>query len=314
MINQSIYVVVLKALRDACSYIIVFFFQIWKETFKGLNTSGDKQPVLLTEPACVSKSDREKTTEIMFEYFNTPSMYLADQCILSLYASGKMEGIVLGSGYGLTQVVPCHKGNLVPNSNLRVELAGQDLTDYLGQILAKQNVSSETLRNIKEKLCYVALDYETETQTAAGGDTLNKTYTLPDGQNVIVGKERFQCPEVLFKPSLVGNQSDSVAKLICDGIAKCSGETGMETTTLYKNIVVAGGSSLFSGMIERVQKEVQALAPAETTVDVMAAPGGTSSSFIGGSILTCLQDFHPMWVERKHYDESGPGIVHTKCV
>ena len=37
-------------------------------------------------------------TEIMFETFNSPAMYVAIQSLLSLYASGRTTGIVLDSG------------------------------------------------------------------------------------------------------------------------------------------------------------------------------------------------------------------------
>ncbi|KAK9074992.1 hypothetical protein SSX86_003311 [Deinandra increscens subsp. villosa] len=249
--------------------------KIWEHTFYNeLCVAPEEHPVLFSEPLLARKVDKEKMTQIMFETFNLPGMYLCKHAVLSLYSSGHITGIVMHIGDGVSQFVPIYQGEVHPEGVIRQNLAGRDLTLHLMQILMERGyvftntVEQEIVRDIKEKHSYVALDYDEELKTAKTSSSLEIDYELPDGQSITIGAERFSCAELLFDPYLNGMEAEGIHKTLYKSIMKCSDRYIRKN--LYASIMLSGGSTMLPGIVDRLKKEITALVPPSMTIKVNA--------------------------------------------
>lgn len=152
---------------------------VWDHTFyERLKIDPKECKILLTEPPLNPLKNREKMVETMFEKYQFDGVYIAIQAVMTLYAQGLMTGVVVDSGDGVTHIVPVFDGFALPHLTRRLDVAGRDVTRYLIKLLLlrgyafNRTADFETVRQIKEKLCYVGYDLDLEKRLA------NETTTL----------------------------------------------------------------------------------------------------------------------------------------
>jgi actin, other eukaryote len=139
---------------------------------------------------------------------------------------------------------------------------------------------------------------------------VDQRYKLPDGRLVCLGEELVRCPEVLFEPYFTGMSSRGIHFSVDTCISMCEVQLRSQ---LYENVLLAGGSTMFPGLAERLTAEIGSLAPKSTKVRVLAPPERKYSAWIGGSMLGSHQrNFLQLSISKDEFDEHGPGIVHRK--
>jgi len=301
---------------------------IWNYTFaEKLKVNPKESKILLTEPPMNPLANRKKMVEVMFEKYDFNAVYIAIQAVLTLYAQGLLTGVVVDSGDGVTHIVPVYEGFSLPHLTRRLDVAGRDVTRYLIKLLLlrgyafNRTADFETVRQIKEKLCYVGYDLDLEKRLALETTVLIETFTLPDGRVIKVGRERFEAPEALFQPGLIDVEQPGVADQLFDCINKADIDTRAE---FYKHIVLSGGSSMYPGLPSRLEKEMRQLYVdkvakgdkgrlAKFQCRIEDPPRRKHMVFLGGAVLAeIMKDKQQFWMNKSEYQEMGENVL-RKC-
>jgi len=295
--------------------------------FEKLKINPKECKIMLTEPPGNPTSNREKMVQTMFEKYGFKGCYVAIQAVLVLYAQGLLTGVVVDSGDGVTHIVPVYEGFSLPHLTKRLEVAGRDVTKYLIKLLQargyyfNRTADFETVRQIKEKLCYCGHDLELERRLALETTVLIEPYELPDGRVIKVGPERFEAPEALFDTSRVERDQPGMSELIFQTINSADMDI---RTQLYNHIVLSGGSSMYPGLPSRLEKDIKQFylervakgnkeQAAKFRVRIEDPPRRKHMVFLGGAVLAeIMKDKDHFWMNKSEYDEMGLNVL-RKC-
>jgi len=302
---------------------------VWKYTWEEkLKIDPSQCKIMLTEAPLNPDKNRQQMIQIMFETYGFLAAYISIQAVLTLYAQGLLTGVVVDSGDGVTHIVPVAEGYSLPHLSRRLDVAGRDVTRQLIKLLLlrgyafNRTADFETVRQIKEKLCYVAYDVGLEERLGTETTVLVNSYVLPDGRIIKVGAERYQAPEVLFQPGLIDVDKPGVAHQLFDSINKADPDLRKE---FYQHVVLSGGSTMYPGLPSRLEKEVRELYGvhvAKGNQEVIAKfkcriedpPRRKHMVFLGGAVLAdIMKDKVSFWMNKSEYLEMGFEVL-QKCV
>ncbi|KAI5286098.1 Arp2/3 complex subunit, actin nucleation center [Ascosphaera acerosa] len=294
---------------------------LWDYTFhEKLQIDPRGRKILLTEPPLNPVANRERMCELMLEHYGFGGVYVAIQAVLALYAQGLSSGVVVDSGDGVTHIVPVYESTVLNHLTRRLDVAGRDVTRNLIGLLTRRGYALnrtadfETVRQIKEKLCYVSYDLQLDQRLSEETTVLVESYTLPDGRVIRVGSERFEAPECLFQPHLVDVDQPGVAETLFNMIQSADVDV---RGSLYKAIVLSGGSSMYPGLPSRIEKELKQLWLTRVLngdperldkfkVRIEDPPRRRHMVFLGGAVLAnLLADRDNMWVSKQEWEEQG---------
>merc|ERR1719229_2138933 len=291
-----------------------------------LKTEGGAQPIIMTQPPLATQQEEDTMAEILVEKLGVPAFFIANKSVMSLYGGGNMTGISVDSGHDTTYIVPSYQGNAVQDATLVLKIGGKQVTEHLmNQLMngkysfpddnfllwrkkkkTKFTVSSrkEIIREMKEQYCVISTSYAKSFEDSAFPET---SVRLPDGNMIVMGRETFMAPEIMFQPSLASKKSCGLSQLIYYSVLKCDEKIRPE---LLSNITLSGGNTKFPGFEKRLYQELSELFEDKTNIKVRSLPNRELLGWIGGARLSNLSSFQRFWLTKADYQENGPVIVH----
>ena len=278
-----------------------------------------EHPVLITEPLLNPYINREKIADSLFDDMGVPALFFASQPILSLFSTSNTSGIILESGDSVTQSCIAYEGYSLPNTFERFDFGGGDVTQYLKLLLKMKGYklynSNEyrLINDMKEKYCFFLpedknLDFEKVKKVL---DNKKINYYLPDGTTVLLGDERIVASEILFNPDIIGKEYLGLTDIILSSINKAEIQLRPKA---FENIVLSGGNILMKGLADKMKEDIIKKSNKILKINVNSVKEPQLSCWVGGNILTSLDIFSKMSVNRKEWEEKGIKVIHMKTI
>jgi len=289
---------------------------LMSHTFRKMKVDASEQPLLMTEPALWSRTERENMARMVFEEFEVPQFFVAVQGALALYATGRTSGVVLDCGELDCSAVPVEDGSVVADRVHKYEVGGRQLTEHLRNLLGlrgwrmESSSEREITRQIKETLCYVAADPKAELEENFHGNH----FRLPDGQVITLSTECHICPEPLFSHSGGSKLWNSVSGgSLTDAVLSSLRWTDKSPRGVQCDVILAGGNSLFPGFVGRLRNKLSEALPVGSNLRIIAHSGRQFAAWRGCNILASMESFQRMWIHQCEYEENGPSVVNRRC-
>ena len=277
-----------------------------------LKIKTEEYGIFITEPPLTLKSSRERLTEILFEKFNAPFIFITNGAVLSSYGAFKYSGFVLDCGYDSSTVVPVSNGYPYSSCIQTIDVGGKDVSDFLLKMLVNKGYEEKKIRNnikyIKEKYCFI----ENKNNSKYNNNEITKL-NLPDGTEINMEKEKFLCTEVLFHPEMINKTVGGIQNTVCSSISAIDHYT--KNKFEGNNLIIVGGSTLFDGFSERLGIEIGKYygGKYKDRMNIITIKERNNLQWIGASTYSLMQIFKGLCTTREEYDNYGPSAVHNKC-
>lgn len=122
---------------------------------------------------------------------------------------------------------------------------------------------------------------------------------------IVFGVERFRCPEILFNPNWIGVDQAGLDEMAGVSLRRLSYKDEILEERLTSSILVTGGSSLYPGIVERLEAGIRMIRPCGSRIKIVRALDPVMDAWRGASAYASNPGFHTQTFSREDYDEKG---------
>ncbi|RWR95406.1 actin-related protein 5-like protein isoform X1 [Cinnamomum micranthum f. kanehirae] len=132
----------------------------------------------------------------------------------------------------------------------------------------------------------------------------SRPLTAEDFQ-ILLGVERFRCPEILFQPNMIGIDQAGLDEMAGISIRRLPVKGDGVEERITNSILLMGGSSLFPGMDARLEAEIRKIRPFLSPIRVVRASEPILDAWRGASAFAATAEFSNQTFSRQDYYEKG---------
>ncbi|KAF1330803.1 Actin-like protein, partial [Globisporangium splendens] len=324
--------------------------RIWEYVFTHelrVNPETTTLPILCTSSPAGSKQQQGKMAQILFESQKACGFCFMQQCVLSLFASGRARGIVVEIGHGSSYAIPIFEGYALPHAALHYQVGGVDISHRLHKLLTRRShpFQLHTIHEIKEVTCFMGSRSDraiissshgsghSQSNNSAVADDGSKPFEFPDGTILQVDRQTRMLPgDVLYRPQDLGDEHPPMPtkqstikglhEYVAESIAMCDKDLQKD---LCAAVVLAGGTAMLPGFSKRIQEEIQttkSLGAATSAMGIVPDPymrerGYNAqrkiAAWVGGSMFASLSMFRDIHITKQEWEEYHEAILDRKC-
>jgi len=294
--------------------VLIKYFYHYYNQLKIAEENQLRQPIVILTPFFMTEMEKQKLQKVFFDFFHFPSILFLSESQAILSALQKSSGVIVNIGENHTFISTIFHGFTNIMARDVFPIAGKELTNYFFNLILTEKGVGKNLfidkwlaKEIKEKTAICVPNPEEEIKRIKGGlSKYNQPITFPDGTNLTINAERFMLVEPLFNPIKIHIDYMGLPEAIAKVIKSWERENWEE---LVPNIILSGGSSLISGLKERLLAEIKPLFSErlQEMVNVIALSGRENMGWIGASVLYTKEQMQKGWVHNPEYQDSEEG-------
>ncbi|OHT06758.1 Actin-related protein 2 [Tritrichomonas foetus] len=290
-----------------------------------MKTSPRDHCLMITEASLASRKYRKKLIEVFFEEYLIPSIHIQPEALCSLCAAGLTSGTVIEIGENATRVASIVDHQFVPKSCAHIKVGGAEVTQRLIKLFQlrrttfPENEPVNPYRRIKESYCRVSKNISRRRALYEQDTAQFSTFSMANGRSIQLHREIYEPAEVLFEPSLIGQDGPGIVPLLFDSICHADPTIRNQIT---EHVVLSGGTALLPGLGERIASDTRNMIAKEvkgqnkhhlTIPDAMMVEAFSHSNILAyAGAAVCAQVYlnnEEYWAEKADYENDGVDAI-----